>query len=112
MALVEGQLMPVFYGINIKTDWKFIGLALFGVLLAFNLLFSVYPLLEANRTTIIKETSPTEFAIEQTVKTKPRAKTCTLDARDNRIILIATEPMPGRPGGAGPSFLDIISVGR
>ena len=33
--------------------------------------------------TIIKETSPTSFEVEQTAQTKPRAKTCTLDTRQN-----------------------------
>ena len=86
--------------------------------------------------TIIKETSPTTFEVEQTVKTKSRAKTCTLDTKKNQIILITTEPAPaaagapatpppatsdqpgggqrgGRGGrGGGPGFLDIIVVGK
>src|SRR3974390_1314633 len=72
--------------------------------------------------TIIKETSPTSFEVEQTVQTKPRAKTCTLDTRKNQIVLIATEPSPnapaggeqpgGRQRGGGPGMLDIIVVGR
>jgi DNA-binding beta-propeller fold protein YncE len=93
--------------------------------------------------TVIKETSPTSFEVEQTVQTKPRAKTCTLDTKNNRIVLITTEPSPtapaatsapakadapkpgttetappavgARPGGqrgGGPSFLDILVVGR
>jgi DNA-binding beta-propeller fold protein YncE len=45
--------------------------------------------------TIIKETSPNSFEVEQTVQTKPRAKTCTLDTRNNQIILITTERPPG-----------------
>src|SRR6266436_3343031 len=54
--------------------------------------------------TIIKETSPTNFEVEQTVQTKPRAKTCTLDTKNNRIVLITTEPDPAAattppPGG-------------
>jgi DNA-binding beta-propeller fold protein YncE len=90
--------------------------------------------------TIIKETSPTSFEVEQTVTTKPGAKTCTLDSKNNRIILIATEAAPtpaaaagaapapatppanadqpggGRRGGrgarGGPGFLHILVVGR
>jgi len=79
--------------------------------------------------TIIKEKSPTDFEVEQTVQTKPRAKTCTLDSKNGRIIVITTEPAPagslaappaaaegdqgkkGRKGG-GPGMLDIIVVGR
>ena len=81
--------------------------------------------------TIIKEISPTGFAVEQTVQTKPRAKTCTLDTKNNQILLITTEPdpkaspapaatppaggnQPGgrRRGGGGPALLDILVVGR
>ena len=78
--------------------------------------------------TIIKETSPTSFAVEQTVPTKPGCKTCTLDTKNNKIILICTERMPGavtpapatnapagqRPRGnrGGPGNLDVLWVGR
>lgn len=87
--------------------------------------------------TIIKEISPTSFEVEQTVQTKSRAKTCTLDAKNNQIVLITTEPMPAaaqpaaapaapaapaaadqgkgggkKGGGGGPSMLDILVVGR
>ncbi len=44
--------------------------------------------------TIIKENSPTDFAVGQTVTTKSRAKTCTLDLKTDHIVLITTEPMP------------------
>ncbi len=76
--------------------------------------------------TIIKENSPTSFEVAQTVTTKRGAKTCTLDTKNNQIILIATEAAPaaagtpptdqppgGRRGGfGGPALLDIIVVGR
>ena len=77
---------------------------------------------------IIKETSPTSFEVAQTVQTKPRAKTCTLDTKNNQIVLITTEPAPasasaktpavsgeqpgGRQRGGGPGMLDILVVGR
>jgi DNA-binding beta-propeller fold protein YncE len=83
--------------------------------------------------TIIKETSPTTFEVEQTVQTKPGAKTCTLDTKNNQIVLItlerpatppagadaATTPAPPAGGGerrgggrGGPANLDILVVGR
>ncbi len=88
--------------------------------------------------TIIKENSPTSFEVEQTVQTKQGGKTCTLDTKNNRIIVIAVErapvpaadanatptapppatgeqPAEGRPrrgGRGGPGLLDILAVGR
>jgi len=55
--------------------------------------------------TLIKENSPTSFAVEQTVQTMSRAKTCTLDTKTNHIIVIATErpsppPAPATTGTA------------
>ncbi len=86
--------------------------------------------------TFIKENSPTSFAVEQTVQTKPGCKTSSLDARNNRIVLICTErlpqaaatlaapapaPMTNAPAGerrrfgggrGGPGNLDVLWVGR
>jgi DNA-binding beta-propeller fold protein YncE len=79
--------------------------------------------------TIIKENSPTSFEVVQTLQTKSRAKTCTLDTKNNQIVLITTEPAPhsssaaippagdaqprGRQrGGGGPGLLDILVVGH
>jgi hypothetical protein len=50
--------------------------------------------------TIIKENSPTDFVVEQTVKTKTGAKTCTLDSKTDHIVLICTEAMPATPAAA------------
>jgi len=78
--------------------------------------------------TIIKESSPTSFAVEQTVQTKTGCKTSSLDTRNNRIVLICTERLPGAPtpapatnapagqrrggGRGGPGNLDVLWVGR
>jgi DNA-binding beta-propeller fold protein YncE len=78
--------------------------------------------------TIIKESSPTSFAVAQTVTTKPGCKTCTLDTKNNIILTICTERMPGaatpppatnappgqRPRGnrGGPGNLDVLWIGR
>ncbi|HWY75942.1 MAG TPA: hypothetical protein VN281_10015 [Verrucomicrobiae bacterium] len=50
--------------------------------------------------TIIKETSPTTFEVEQNVETKPGAKTCTLDTKNNQIVLITIERPPATEGAA------------
>ncbi len=50
--------------------------------------------------TIIHENSPNSFEVTQTVTTKSRAKTSTLDTKNNRIVLITTEPAPNAPGAA------------
>jgi hypothetical protein len=84
--------------------------------------------------TIIKENSPTNFVVEQTVPTKAGCRTSTLDTKNDRIILICTERVPGtnaapaqvaltastnqsgtpaRPRRyTGPAWLDVLFVGR
>jgi hypothetical protein len=81
---------------------------------------------------VIKENSPTDFAVEQTVVTKPGARTSTLDRKNGRIILVTAEMLrpatraatgPGtRPTGGGeggfrrgrmvPDSFTILVVGR
>ena len=53
--------------------------------------------------TIIKENSPTDFAVEQTVKTLRGAKTCTLDSKTNKIFLITAEYAPPATQAATPA---------
>src|ERR1035437_2849994 len=81
--------------------------------------------------TIIKESSPTSFAVEQTVPTKAGCKTSSLDTKNNRIFFVCPDraprgapatPAPGtapagqrRGGGggrSGPGNLDVLWVGR
>jgi DNA-binding beta-propeller fold protein YncE len=78
--------------------------------------------------TVIKEKSPTSFAVEQTVKTPVGAKTLTLDTRTGHILLITAEygpaPAPaavasavsgpgrGRRGPMLPGSFSIIVVGK
>jgi hypothetical protein len=72
---------------------------------------------------IIKENSPTSFAVEQTVQTPVRAKTLTLDSKTDHLLLMtaeygappATPPPGGRGGRGGPMVPDsfmIIVVGK
>ena len=49
---------------------------------------------------VIKENSPTEFVLEETVQTKAGGKTCTLDAKTDRVIVITREAVPAAPGAA------------
>jgi DNA-binding beta-propeller fold protein YncE len=55
--------------------------------------------------TVIKENSPTSFAVEQTVKTPTRAKTITLDPKTGHLYLMTAEyaPPPAPPAGAAPA---------
>jgi hypothetical protein len=88
---------------------------------------------------VIKENSPTEFVLEETVQTKSGGKTCTLDANSDHVIVITREAAPpalgtasasapaapaapgpqgvgagrGRQGGGGGSqVLDVMFIGR
>ena len=60
--------------------------------------------------TVIKENSPTSFVVEQDVQTMATAKTCALDPKTNRILLIAEErvmpPAPATPPPAAKSDAD------
>ena len=72
--------------------------------------------------TVIKESSPTEFAVEQTVKTMVSAKTMTIDSKTGHILLIAAEfgptpeALPGqqrpRRGPLVPGSFTILEVGK
>jgi DNA-binding beta-propeller fold protein YncE len=72
--------------------------------------------------TVVKESSPTSFTVEQTLQTMAGGKTLTLDANTNRIYIIAAEfgapPAPPTPGGrAGrgamvPDSFSILVVGK
>lgn len=73
--------------------------------------------------TVIKENSPTSFVVEQTVQTKPGAKTSTLDTKTNQVFLITAEQAPPPPGGGGqgggrgrgpmvPDSFTILVVGK
>jgi DNA-binding beta-propeller fold protein YncE len=72
--------------------------------------------------TVIKETSPSTFEVEQTVKTQTSGKTLTLDSKTNRILVIAAAygppssppPAGGRAGRGGmiPDSFSILVVGK
>ena len=58
---------------------------------------------------VIKENSPTEFLVMETVKTKAGGKTCTLDAKNDHVIVITRE---AAPDGGGKQLLDVLFIGR
>jgi DNA-binding beta-propeller fold protein YncE len=71
--------------------------------------------------TVIKENSPSSFVVEQTVETKPGAKTLTLDRKTNHLLLITAEfgppppasiPLPANGGRPvrGPMVADSFSI--
>jgi len=89
---------------------------------------------------VIKENSPTDFMIEETVQTKAGGKTCTVDTKTDHVIVITREAAPGAAGaaptsapavargdagapaqgggrrggrgGGGPQLLDVMFIGR
>jgi hypothetical protein len=77
--------------------------------------------------TVVKESSPTSFAVAQNVTTMPRAKTLALDTKTNNILLITAEfgaPPAAAPAAAGaaparparavmiPGSFTIVVVGK
>jgi DNA-binding beta-propeller fold protein YncE len=72
--------------------------------------------------TVIKENSPTSFAVEQNVQTMPTAMTLTLDGKTGRVLLIAAEFGAATPPAAGggrpgrgqmvPDSFSILVVGK
>jgi DNA-binding beta-propeller fold protein YncE len=71
--------------------------------------------------TVIKESSPTSFAVEQTVATPLRARTLTLDAKTGHILTITSDfgptppPQPGQKYARAPQIPDtfqIVVVGK
>jgi DNA-binding beta-propeller fold protein YncE len=66
--------------------------------------------------TVIKETGPSSFAVEQVVQTMPSAKTLTLDTKTGHILLIAAEFGPAAPGSRRgslkPGSFTILVVGK
>jgi hypothetical protein len=70
--------------------------------------------------TIVKENSPNDFVVEQTLKTMTGGKTLTLDSKTNRILIIAAEytpPPADAPKGRGrgqmvPDSFSILAVGK
>lgn len=72
--------------------------------------------------TIIKERSPTDFVVEQNVKTMPGGKTLAMDTKLHHAIVIAAEfgPAPSPPPGGGrggrrpmvPDSFTILMVGK
>jgi len=69
--------------------------------------------------TVVKETAPGQFAVEQTVQTRAGAKTCTLDSKTDQIYLITADRAPAADGGQGgrrgqmvPGSFTILVVGK
>ena len=72
--------------------------------------------------TVIKETSPTSFAVEQNLQTMLGARTLTLDSRTNHILTMSVErgPAPPAPPGAArppqgapvPGSFTVLVIGR
>jgi DNA-binding beta-propeller fold protein YncE len=52
--------------------------------------------------TIVKESSPTSFAVEQDLQTMAGAKTLTLDTKTNHILTMAAQYGPPPPAPAAP----------
>jgi hypothetical protein len=72
--------------------------------------------------TVVKETSPTTFEVEENLQTMLGARTLTLDTKTNRIFVMSVErgPAPPPPPGGGrggqapaiPGSFTILMIGK
>lgn len=66
--------------------------------------------------TVVKESSPTSFSVEQNLETMKSAKTLTLDSKTDRILMIGAEfgPAPAgqRRGPMTPDSFTILAAGK
>lgn len=51
----EAYVMPVFYGWNIKNEWKVICIGVFAAFILLNAVITINPMLDSNRATIVRE---------------------------------------------------------
>lgn len=51
----ETYVMPFFYGLNLKSEWKMLFAGIMGVFVVLNVIISVSPLLDANHQSIVQE---------------------------------------------------------
>ena len=66
--------------------------------------------------TVVKESSPTSFSVEQNLETMKSAKTLTLDSKTDRILMIGAEfgPAPAgqRRGPMTPDSFTVLAAGK
>lgn len=55
-AFLETKIMPIFYGIALKNEWRVVAIGVFAAFAIVNLVVAVFPILQANRTAIVAET--------------------------------------------------------
>jgi DNA-binding beta-propeller fold protein YncE len=60
--------------------------------------------------TVIKENSPTDFAVEQNVETPQGAKTMTIDGKTNHILLMTAEYAAAPPPAPAPAPADAAAA--
>lgn len=54
-VFLENKVMPTFYNMALKNEWRVVVAWIFGIFAVANLLISVFPILQANQTAIINE---------------------------------------------------------
>jgi len=51
----ENYIMPFFYNINLRHEWRFISAGLIALFVVFSVVFAIYPLLQTNHDTLVLE---------------------------------------------------------
>lgn len=66
----EKFVMPFFYGLNLKQEWRTLGILCFSFILIGNLALSIYPMMESSYQTIVQETGKRAQYIAQEIANK------------------------------------------
>lgn len=63
----ENYVMPFFYRLNLKNEWRSIAIGIFGIFIVLNLLITVQPVLDENRKSVLTETGRRARLIAQQI---------------------------------------------
>ncbi|MCC7441626.1 MAG: FHA domain-containing protein [Bdellovibrionales bacterium] len=121
--IFERSVMPLFYGANLKNEWKTIIVGMFSVFVVLSMGISMYPLLMANQQTVINETGGrARFMARQIIEKNAGAIAAQAEskaeiggiAREDGVILAVLTDLDNRiiaPASNANSHLSAGNIG-